>query len=185
MGATMTLKSFGAVLGSALLLVLAAGRPVLAYDYLLGPPNLERYCKETYGRLFTVAQLGPNAQDWVCQSNRRDRPIDVRAACVLFNKGNANMTQAFFDGRQWQCKWVLIERPVNLTIYCAKHFGNGWQALLHGTASTDWSCQKGNDNNNRRPISVADACKEQWPYNYFFKAIPVPKASWQCLLKPT
>jgi hypothetical protein len=178
-------RSNWSVLGFVTLLMLAATRPSAAYDYPLGPPQLDRWCKETYARTYKVVQLGPGAGDWVCQSSRTNRPIDVRAACVLFNKSNAQMTQAYYDGRSWQCKWVLTEQKVNLNLYCAQHFGSQYQAILHGTTSYDWSCQRGTNASDRRPISVDTACKEQWPYNVFFKSIAVPNADWRCLLRPT
>ena len=169
----------------AIVLLMGLERHAAAYEQMLGQPQLDRWCKETYARTYKVVQLGPNAGDWVCQSNRTNKPINVQAACSLFNIGMAYMTQAFFDGRTWQCKWVFIDRPVNLGTYCTKHFGGQYQAVLHGTTSYDWSCQRGSNQSDRKPISVDTACKEQWPFNFFYKSIAVPKASWMCVLSPT
>ena len=168
-----------------LLLTFAAVQLALAYDAPLGPPNLDRYCKETYGRLFAVAKLGPNAGDWVCQSNRVNRSIDVRAACVLFNKGDDYVTKAWFDGKSWQCKWVLSEQKVDLDLYCKGHFTNQFKAVLHGATSFDWACQRGTNAADRRAINVDAACKEQWPYNAFYKSLPYGTNSWRCIVFPT
>ena len=48
---------------------------------------------------------------------------------------------------------------VNLTAWCQATYGSEFKAKTHGTGAGDWSCQR--NDNDRREISVTDACKQQ------------------------
>lgn len=49
---------------------------------------------------------------------------------------------------------------VNLNYYCTKTFGAGFKSVLVGKTAGDWTCQL--NNNERRSISVDNACKLQY-----------------------
>jgi hypothetical protein len=151
-----------------------------------GSVNLNAYCIKAYGQNFSAVHVSPGAGGWVCQSNRNRqdrRSISVQAACrdQYFQWGAAVHATAMNDG-SWKCTQTILERRVNLTLYCTKHFGTDFAAVLHGPTSGDWSCQRGTNVNDRRPISVYDACTEQW-YSVR-RAQAVPPNGWECVLNP-
>ena len=69
---------------------------------------------------------------------------------------------------------------VNLNSYCQKRYGSGFKSVLVGKTAGDWTCQK--SQNERRPISVENACKMQYG-NRALKAKAVNwnnPLSWYC-----
>jgi hypothetical protein len=181
-------RSYAAILCFGFLLLLTAIRPSLAYDMNLGGVNLTAYCAGTFGGSFKAVTVGTGAGDWVCQNGadiHDTRPISVQTACVQQYKSYASIVKAKSGAGagSWTCVVSYTEQGVNLTAYCVKHFGNDFKSLLIGATSGDWVCQSTQNAHDQRPISVADACKEQ--YSGFVQALAVPPSSWVCLTNPT
>jgi hypothetical protein len=171
----------------ALLATLGVVRPSFAYDRSLGGVNLTAYCSVTYGNTFKSLTLGPGAGDWVCQngSDIHDRrPISVQTACMEQYPQYSAVVKSHsgVGAGSWVCDVAYAERGVNLTAYCERTFGNDYRALLIGSTSGDWVCQRGQDTHDRRPISVNDACKEE--YSGVWKSLAVPPSGWECLIGP-
>jgi hypothetical protein len=82
----------------------------------------------------------------------------------------------------WVCVVSYAEKGVNMTAYCVKHVGQNFASKQIGPTSGEWVCIGGRNFHDQRPISVADACKEQ--YSNVYKAIAVPPSGWVCLINP-
>ena len=52
---------------------------------------------------------------------------------------------------------------VNLNYYCQKTYGGAFKSVLVGNTAGDWTCQR--NQNDRREISVENACKLQYNRN--------------------
>ena len=52
---------------------------------------------------------------------------------------------------------------VNLNYYCQKTYGGAFKSVLVGDTAGDWTCQR--NQNDRREISVENACKLQYNRN--------------------
>ena len=181
------LKSRWAAAAFVTLLVLAGSRPALAYDESVGPTDLVSYCRSAFGNTYVPVQIAPSREGWVCQNfaNASDRQsMDVQSACRRQWKEGDRHIKAIYDGTRWICAYIYSEQRVDLNLYCTKHFGAAYRAILHGGTPYDWSCQRGTNASDRRPISVKAACTEQWTFNHVYKAIPGPGTSWTCLLRP-
>ena len=184
-------KSCLFVFACGVLLLLGAVRPSFAqvgeHDITLGGVNLTAYCTGAFGGGFKSIALGPGAGDWVCQ-NGNDvhdrRPISVQTACAQQYRQYANVVKARSGAGagSWVCVVRYWEYSVNLTAWCTRHFGNDFRAVLIGTTSGDWVCQRTGNAYDRRPISVLQACQEQYPRVY--KALAVPPSGWVCLTDP-
>ena len=75
-----------------------------------------------------------------------------------------------------------VEKGVNLDPWCKKNYGSNFKAKLIGKTAGDWTCER--SAGDRRPISVADACKLQYGKRaYKAKALNWNDPySWKCLL---
>jgi len=168
-------------------LSLAAASPSFAYDQNLGGVNLTAWCVGAYGAAFHSVALGPGAGDWVCQRGtdiHDRRPISVQSACQQQYPQYVNFVKARSGtgAGSWVCLVHYNEAPVNMTTWCMRHFGSTFHAQLIGNTTGSWVCQRGLDVNDRRPISVLQACQEQ--HTGVYKALPVPPVNWVCLLGP-
>ncbi len=66
---------------------------------------------------------------------------------------------------------------LDLTGWCQATYGADFKAWARGTGAGDWSCQ--GTGNDRREISVADACKQQYRPDAKAEALG-GVTSWQC-----
>jgi hypothetical protein len=69
----------------------------------------------------------------------------------------------FADGVGWAQGYGAREvnlGGVNLNTYCARAFGAEFKSRLVGSTAGDWTCER--NQNDRRPISVETACKQQY-----------------------
>ena len=181
------LKSCWAVFAFVTLLVLAGSRPALAYYDNIGPPDLLRYCQYEFGSTYAPVNIAPGRDGWVCQnagSAGARRSMSIQIACEREYNEDERRIKALWDGGRWVCAYIFSEQRVDLNLYCKKRFGASYQAILHGGTPYDWSCQRGTNASDRRPIDVKTACTEQWNFNHVYKAIPGPGANWTCLLRP-
>ncbi len=67
---------------------------------------------------------------------------------------------------------------VNLTAWCQHQYGADFKAVAHGSGAGDWSCQR--NDNDRREISVTNACKLQYRDNNAKAEALGGVGSWQC-----
>jgi len=180
-------RSLLSVLAFSALMLLAAVRPSFAYDVTLGGVNLNSYCQGAYGGTFKSITIGSGAGDWVCQNGTDThdrRPISVQTACAQQYSQYRSIVKAKSGSGagSWVCVITYAEKGVNLSAYCRGTYGNGFVAKLIGATSGDWVCQGNGDPHNTRPISVTDACKQQ--YSNVLKAQAVPPSSWVCVIRP-
>ena len=127
--------------------------------------NLTAYCQRKFGGTFKAVLHGHTTGDWSCQTDDNNRrPISVVEACQQQQNTSRVGVRDVNDPLSWYCLvstqvWVPVRVGVNLTAYCQRKFGNTFKAVVHGHTTGDWSCQT--DDNNRRPISVVEACQQQ------------------------
>jgi hypothetical protein len=168
-------------------LSLAAATPSLALDQSLGGVNLTAWCQGAFGAAFRSVHLGAAATQWVCQrgtdANDR-RPISVQSACQQQYRQYANFVKARVNppDQAWICVVHYNEQPVNLNTWCVRHFGSQFHVQLIGNTPESYVCERGLDPNDRRPISVLQACQEQ--YTGVYRAQRVLPVSWVCLIGP-
>lgn len=74
---------------------------------------------------------------------------------------------------------------VNLTAWCQGAFGATFRSVHLNNLATGWVCQRGNDPNDRRPISVQSACTQQYRnYASTVKAMVNPAdQAWICVIR--
>ena len=179
------LKSRWAAVAFFGLLVLAGSRFAFAYYDSVGPTDMVRYCLSAFGQNYAPVQIAAGRDGWVCQNPVGDRrSMNLQRACEAQFNEDERRIKALWNGGQWICAYIFSEQSVDLNLYCTKHFGAAYRAVLHGGTPYDWSCQRGTNASDRRPISVKTACTEQWTFNHVYKAIPGPGTSWTCLLRP-
>jgi hypothetical protein len=179
------LKSRWAAVAFFSLLVLAGSRVAFAYYDSVGPVDMVRYCLSAFGQNYAPVQFAAGRDGWACQNPVGERrSMNLRRACEAQHNEDERHITALWDGGRWICAYIFSEQPVDLSLYCKKHFGSAWGAVLHGGTPYDWSCQRGSNASDRKPISVKAACTEQWNFNHVYKAIPGPGTNWTCLLRP-
>lgn len=144
--------------------------------------NFDAYCKRKFGQAFSAKMNGPRATDWACETDPNNRrPISVVEACQ--QQHNTSRVGVRESDQSWYClvrvqKWVPVRVAVNLELYCRQKFGPNFHAVLNGNRPTDWACQT--DPNNRRPISVVEACQQQQNTSKVGVANPNDPHSWYC-----
>jgi hypothetical protein len=183
------MMKLGALLGSlALAFNLAAttqgdaAAPLNQREINLGGVNLNNYCQKTFGPRFRSVLIGRTAGDWTCQRSANDRrQISVQAACAMqYNKpGIKARALNWKDPLSWRCFQTVsvpgfgggrppiappapapVTKGVNLNYYCQKTYGAEFKSVLVGKTAGDWTCQR--FANDRRQISVRDACRLQY-----------------------
>jgi hypothetical protein len=128
----------------------------------VGGVDLNNWCKHTFGAEFKSVLNGTTAGDWSCQRNANDRrPISVTGACRLQYANDTLKAEALGGPGSWLCwKPGPVQKGVNLNAWCQHTFGAEFKSVVNGTTAGDWSCQR--NANDRRPISVKDACILQY-----------------------
>ena len=67
---------------------------------------------------------------------------------------------------------------VNLNAWCQHQYGAQFKSVAHGNGAGDWACQR--NDNDRREVSVVDACKLQYGINNVKAEALGGIGSWLC-----